>query len=64
MDGTACPTCGQYFRKDRRELAAQHLIGHDQMRVKKLSYFDFNRPVSIGIFAVGALSLALSLSVV
>ena len=62
MDGTACPTCGQYFRKDRRELAAQHLIDHDPVPVKRLSYFDFNRQLSIGVFAVGVLSLTLSLS--
>ena len=62
MFGTTCPHCGEYFAKDFRAEAIEHLMAHSGgAEIRRLSYFEHHRQLSLAIFGTGIFTLALSL---
>lgn len=47
MFGTTCPHCGEYFAKDFRAEAIEHLMAHSGgAEIRRLSYFEHHRQLS------------------
>ena len=62
MFGTTCPHCGEYFGKDFRAEAVEHLMSHTGgEEIRRISYFDHHRQLSLAIFGTGIVTLAMSL---
>jgi uncharacterized protein (DUF983 family) len=62
MFGTTCPHCGEYFGNDFRAEAAEHLMTHSGgEEIRRISYFDHHRQLSLTIFGAGIVTLAMSL---
>jgi hypothetical protein len=62
MPTTTCPSCGEYYGKDFRAEAPEHLMTHSGgEQIRRISYFDHHRQLSLAIFGTGIFTVAMSL---